>query len=178
MKTPLLAIASCLLCSAPQWAEAGPPQGGGRYAAAHGGFPAYRPGYPGYRPVYPAYRPIYPRWGAGYWGPRFGVYYGGPGYYAGPGYWGATWPYAWGAAYAAPYALAPWVVNTAPAPQVFIQQEVLPATPAPAAPTDSYWYYCTQPAGYFPYVKDCSQAWMKVVPQVPGETTTPPRLAP
>jgi hypothetical protein len=70
------------------------------------------------------------------------------------------------------------VVNAAPAPQVFIQQEVLPATPAPAAPTDSYWYYCTQPAGYFPYVKDCSQAWMKVVPQVPGETTTPPRLAP
>lgn len=180
MKPPLLAIAACLLCGLPQWADAGPPPpGGGGYAGAHGAFPAYRPGAPGYRPVYPGYRPIYPGfrpnypvWGAGYWGPRFGVYYGGPGYWAG------TWPYAWGAAYAAPYAYAPFVVNANPAPQVFVQQEALPAATAPTAPADSYWYYCTQPEGYFPYVKDCSQAWMKVVPQMPGETTAPPRLAP
>jgi hypothetical protein len=175
MKRILLAIASCLLWGVPLWAEAGPPPpGGGRFAGPHGAYPAYRPGYPGYRPIYPGYRPIYPGWGAGYWGPRYGVYYGGLGYWGGPGYWGGAWPYALGAAYAAPYAYAPLVVNAAPAPQVFVQQDAAAA----AAAADSYWYYCTQPAGYFPYVKDCTQAWMKVVPQVPGETTAPPRLAP
>jgi len=33
-------------------------------------------------------------------------------------------------------------------------------------------------AGYFPYVKDCSEPWLKVVPQAPGEQPTAPRLAP
>ena len=47
-----------------------------------------------------------------------------------------------------------------------------------AATEVSYWYYCTQPAGYFPYVKACSQAWLKVVPQAPGEQPTAPRVAP
>lgn len=136
--------------------------------------PGLRPAYPGYRP---GYRPgYYPGWNAGYWGPRGGWYYGGP------GYWGA-WPYAaaWSVglgAYAVgyPYVTTPLVVNTVSTPQVYIEQEA--AAPAPqAAPAASYWYYCTQPAGYFPYVKDCSQPWMKVVPQVPGEQATPPQLA-
>ena len=71
-----------------------------------------------------------------------------------------------------PYpAVAPLVVNTAPAPQVIVQ-------PALQTPADSYWYYCTQPAGYFPYVQNCSQPWMKVVPQVPGSNNSPPELAP
>jgi hypothetical protein len=91
---------------------------------------------------------------------------------AGPGYWGA-WPYAWGAAYAVPYAVAPYVVAAAPAPQVVVQQ---PVVAQPAA--SSYWYYCTQPAGYYPYVQNCSQPWMTVVPQVPGAPGAAPQLAP
>ena len=90
-----------------------------------------------------------------------------------PGYWGG-WPYAWGAAYALPYAVAPIVVNSAPPAQVIVQ----PAQIAQEAPATSYWYYCTQPAGYFPYVQNCSQPWMKVVPQVPGRNDSPPQLAP
>jgi hypothetical protein len=35
------------------------------------------------------------------------------------------------------------------------------AAPAPAY----YWYYCTNPAGYYPYVQNCNDAWMAVVPQ-------------
>jgi hypothetical protein len=163
---PLL-LASAALWSVATLAVAGPPpHGGGRYGGAPGAYPGAA-----FRPVYPGYRPIYPGWGAGYWGPRAGVYVGGP------GYWGA-WPYAWGAGYAVPYAVAPLVVNAAPAAQVYVQQEPAAAAPAPSLPDSSYWYYCTQPAGYFPYVQDCSHAWMKVVPQVPGATTTPPRLAP
>ncbi len=30
-----------------------------------------------------------------------------------------------------------------------------------------YWYYCTDPEGYHPYVKDCPQGWMQVVPSRP-----------
>jgi hypothetical protein len=162
MNKSQLAIAAISLGCAVPLAMAGPPPGGGR----HGGPPGAYYG-AGYRPFYPAYRPIYPGWG-GYWGPGFGVYVGGP------GYWGA-WPYAygWGAGYAWPYAVSPLVVNAAPAPQVIVQ----PAAPVPEVPATSYWYYCTQPAGYFPYVQDCTQAWMKVVPQVPGSATSP-RLAP
>ena len=111
--------------------------------------PVVYPG-PPYRPVYP-YRPYYPGWGVGYWRPGVVV--------------GTAWPYPWGV----PYAVPPLVVSTAPAPQVIVQ---------PAQPADSYWYYCTQPAGYYPYVQQCGQPWMKVVPQVPGSTSVPPRLAP
>ena len=30
-----------------------------------------------------------------------------------------------------------------------------------------YWYYCTDPEGYHPYVKSCPQGWMQVVPSGP-----------
>ena len=49
-----------------------------------------------------------------------------------------------------------------------------PARAATRAPQASgyveqtgYWYYCTDPAGYHPYVKDCPQGWMQVVPSGP-----------
>jgi len=159
MHKVLLAGATIALGCVTTLASAGPPPGPGRYVAPYPG---------GYRPFYPA-RPVYPGWGAAYWGPRAGVYVGAP------AYWGGGWPYAWGAAYAVPYAVpyavAPIVVNAAPVPQVIVQ-------PAAQAPADSFWYYCTQPAGYFPYVRSCSQPWMKVVPQVPGDNHSPPQLAP
>jgi hypothetical protein len=33
----------------------------------------------------------------------------------------------------------------------------------------SYWYYCQNPQGYYPYVKSCPAGWMKVV-----QNLTPP----
>ncbi|MBN2059833.1 MAG: hypothetical protein JW882_05385 [Deltaproteobacteria bacterium] len=33
-----------------------------------------------------------------------------------------------------------------------------------------YWYYCRDPEGFYPYVKDCNCEWLKVVPE-----TTPPK---
>ena len=164
-----------------QFASAAPPRGGGMHPGwgAGGNFHA----------AYPAYRHAYPGWRGGYWGPRHGAYYGWP------GYWGA-WPYAaavgfgvgygayaWGYPYVGTYLYTPPVVvtNTVQQPQVFIQRDDAATEPqpttAPPAPT-SYWYYCPQPAGYFPYVKDCNQQWLKVIPQAPGESATAPRLAP
>lgn len=151
-RTPLI-TASVLLGLAATAAVAGPPPR------------AWGPGY--YRPPV-VVGPVYPGWRAGYWGGYAAGYWG-------PGYWGprvvvtpgvvAPWPYALGGVYALPYAPAPVVVGAVPAP-------------APVAPEPSYWYYCTQPAGYYPYVQQCSQPWMKVVPQQPGDNSAPPQLAP
>ena len=35
-----------------------------------------------------------------------------------------------------------------------------------------YWYFCQDPQGYYPYVKNCPGGWMQVVPQM-----TPPNMA-
>lgn len=163
MKAIPLALAAASLAPLAFMANASPPPG------AYPRAPYVRPVPPIYRP---GYLPGYPGWRAGYWGPRGGWYYGGP------GYWGA-WPYAaaWGyglGGYAVgyPYVAAPLVINTVTTPQLVVEQ-----APAPAPQPASYWYYCTQPAGYFPYVKDCSQPWLKVLPQLPGEQVTPPQLA-
>lgn len=54
-----------------------------------------------------------------------------------------------------PYAYAgpPIVVAPPPAPGV---------APAPAVPDSRYWYYCSSPAGYFPYVMQCQVPWQTV----------------
>ena len=193
MKKAVLGLASAILLGI--WAQsvtAAPgsdrAQGGSRYVAgapggayAHGGY-----GYPVYsgvrRGYYGGYGGYYGGYG-GYWRPSVGIYYGGPGYYGGLGYFGGagywgSWPYAWGWGYGYPYAYpygySPAVVNSTPVPQSYIQQEAAPAQDVPAP---AYWYYCTKPAGYFPHVQGCSHAWMKVIPQAPGDSSAP-KLAP
>jgi hypothetical protein len=59
---------------------------------------------------------------------------------------------------------------------VYVQAEPAPAQ-EPRTPT-SYWYYCTDPAGYYPYVQRCKVAWTPVVPQnVPPDVANPPAVA-
>jgi hypothetical protein len=36
--------------------------------------------------------------------------------------------------------------------------------PVPTQEKQYYWYYCRHPEGYYPYVKQCPEGWMKVVP--------------
>ena len=70
-----------------------------------------------------------------------------------------------------PYYLGP----RNPPQTVVIQQPVReveyvqPPPPPPPAQTvvQQYWYYCQNPMGYYPYVKECPNGWMKVVPKVP-----------
>ena len=78
--------------------------------------------------------------------------FGGPRVAIGVGigpWWGPYWgPY--GYSYGYPYAYPPVV---APDPQLSI---------APAPPTS--WYYCDNPAGYYPYVQQCPGGWRPVAP--------------
>jgi hypothetical protein len=64
----------------------------------------------------------------------------------GPGWWGPAYSY---------YAAPPVIVQQSP--EVYVQQ-------VPQSEEPSYWYYCQNPQGYYPYVKQCPNGWMKVVP--------------
>ena len=83
------------------------------------------------------------RWGYHHPGPRF--YWGGS-FVVGPGY-----PYGY-------YAPPPVIIQQPP--PVYVQ---------PEQQEDNYWYYCRDPEGFYPYVRNCADGWMKVVPDA-----TPP----
>jgi hypothetical protein len=87
-----------------------------------------------------AYSSYYPRY---YYGPRY--------YYPAP----------------APYYYYPAPVVVAPTPPpVYVEQQPPMAT-APQQPA-GYWYYCSNPQGYYPSVQSCPQGWQKVLPQPPS----------
>lgn len=116
-------------------------------------------------------------WSHGYWGWNGGthVWYGGHWEAARPGYryYDARWLFVDGAwafypAYWEPYAVAPVVVQPAP---VIVQQPAQtvyvekPSGAAPAGMDPHFWYYCRNPAGYYPYVQSCAGGWQQVTPQ-------------
>jgi hypothetical protein len=82
----------------------------------------------------------------------------------GPLWWGWGWPYplaysyAYGYPYGYAYAYPDPVYAEAP---VYVEQ----SRPAQRELASGYWYYCTDPAGYYPYVQSCTQPWMQVAPQ-------------
>ena len=91
------------------------------------------------------------------WGINLGVplgpWYYPPYYYPYPP-WGGVPPY-------------PNVVAVPPSPPVYIEKGVEPS--GPAAPSSGYWYYCPDPQGYHPYVKECQTGWLTVLPQAPSQ---------
>lgn len=89
-------------------------------------------------------------WGPGYWGPR----YWGPRVGWGPSasvWWGPSYYYA--------------------APPVVVQQPPIYEQPAAPSQESYYWCYCQSPQGHYPYVQQCPNGWMKVVPPAnpPGQ---------
>jgi hypothetical protein len=49
---------------------------------------------------------------------------------------------------------------TVPAtPPVYIERQAV------SQPQMAYWYYCSNPQGYYPYVKNCSVNWIPVPPK-------------
>lgn len=67
-----------------------------------------------------------------------------------------------------PYYYYPPPVVVRPEPQVYIERAAPQTAPPPAPQTQNYWYYCTNPQGYYPYVKDCPGGWLHVVPTPPN----------
>lgn len=95
-------------------------------------------------------------------GPRVGV-----GLWLGPGWWG---PYYYPSYY---YPYYPYY-RTEP-PMIIQRQPEEYVQPAPEADEQEiFWYYCKNPQGYYPYVKECPSGWMKVVPSPPPPSSTPP----
>ena len=90
--------------------------------------------------------------GGHFWHPRVGVFIGAP----------LFWPWYAPAPYYDPY-YSPPVVAVPSSPPVYIEQ----GSGQTAAQQPYYWYYCSSPEGYYPYVKDCPGGWREVVPQPP-----------
>ena len=84
---------------------------------------------------------------------------------------------AWGALGLALFGTVVYLAATAPPPPrypapVYVQPPVVvtQAAPAPAPATPEYWwYYCAQPAGYYPYIQACPTGWTRVSPVPPGQ---------
>lgn len=102
----------------------------------------------------------------------FGIWIG-PGWYP---WWSEPWgypalryqpyPYSYSYSYTYPYR------RYEPPPA-----ETPPRVYEPQAPDvqqeESPWYYCQEPPGYYPYVRDCPQGWTKVAP-APEQSAPPP----
>jgi hypothetical protein len=71
-------------------------------------------------------------------------------------------------------------------PIIFVEQPQqaapLAAPSAPASTSSVTWFYCSSPPGYFPYVQNCTQPWIRVNPNamqpspaVPQRPAAPPQ---
>ena len=74
-----------------------------------------------------------------------------------------------------PYGYYPPVVVTQPAaPTVYVEQGAAPVQdsvqqpPQSSAPSND-WYYCRNPEGYYPYVRNCANGWQRVPAQPPTQ---------
>ncbi len=81
-------------------------------------------------------------------------------------------PFLWGPSpfyrsYGPDYYRAPQTVIIEREPPVYIQRQPLPQQQAQAA---TLWYYCPNPAGYYPQIPNCSEQWVPVDPR-----SLPPR---
>jgi hypothetical protein len=100
----------------------------------------------------------YGGWGYGHRGnyghSSFGFYFGAP-FYSYPYY---SYPYQY------PFYFPPAVVTVPATPPVYIQQ----SPPAAQQYPSGYWYYCNNPEGYYPYIKECPNGWQQVDPIPPA----------
>lgn len=94
--------------------------------------------------------------GGSHHGSNFRVAIGFP-FFWGPGYWPGYYPYY--DPYSYYYPAAP--IYAQPDPSMYIQQD----QPAYSQnPSQQYSYYCPDPVGYYPTIQNCTQAWLRVVP--------------
>ena len=91
-----------------------------------------------------------------------GLYFGVPYPY---GYYPYPYPYAY--PYAYPYGYYPPAVVAPAQPPVYVEQGAAPAQQAPAE--GNFWYHCSKPEGYYPYIKECPGGWQRVTPTPPSQ---------
>jgi len=110
----------------------------------------------------------------GGWGHHGGYGHGyghGYGYYGGYGYGWWGYPYWWDYPYYPYYPYYypyydPYYYEGYGRPPVLPEGVTPPAESGQQQP--SYWYFCRDPEGYYPYVKDCPGGWLTVVPREPN----------
>ncbi|HKW53981.1 MAG TPA: hypothetical protein VJO12_09830 [Stellaceae bacterium] len=56
-----------------------------------------------------------------------------------------------------------------PPPVVYAPPAIYAAPPVMVSQPTQYWYYCDNPAGYYPYVPSCPTPWRPVAPQPSGQ---------
>lgn len=118
-------------------------------------------------------------------GARVGIFIGSPAlgypYYGYPNYGYGHAPYGYAPYGYASYGYAPYgyplqgyygatttVIATPATQPVYIEQSSATnnASGNSSGPaSDGYWYYCSNPDGYYPYVKQCANGWQRVPPQ-------------
>ena len=120
-------------------------------------------------------------WAGGYWGWNGGAHVWYPGRWEperpGYRYVSSNWVFVSGEwvfnpAYWAPVVIEPAPVVLQPAPVVVQQQPAEYVEQQQVAPPQgldpNYWYYCQNPAGYYPYVQNCD-SWQQVNPTPPQQ---------
>ncbi|MBV8665270.1 MAG: YXWGXW repeat-containing protein [Burkholderiaceae bacterium] len=125
-------------------------------------------------------------WAPGYWGWSGGAHVWMEGHWEAehPGYryigarWvlvGPEWVFypAYWEPLPAPVVIAPTPIVVQQAAPVYIEQPQ-PAADLPAQFDPNFWYYCHNPAGYYPYVKECGGGWQKVTPVPTGAPSDTP----
>jgi hypothetical protein len=97
-----------------------------------------------------------------------GAYWAWPWIAAWPLYhWGFGYPYYGHYGYYGPYAAYP---PYEPAPSVYVELDPAGGAPSAAPAPKVLWYYCNEPAGYYPYVQECNSPWVKVLPPPASST--------
>ncbi|MDD5284746.1 MAG: hypothetical protein PHD54_02710 [Desulfuromonadaceae bacterium] len=92
--------------------------------------------------------------------PFAGYAYGPHGHFRGGIWIGPLWQ-PWWVPY--PYYSSPTMIIERPGTDYYMQ-------PLPEQHEEpAYWYYCRKPDGYYPYVRQCPDGWMKVVPTPPSQ---------
>lgn len=103
-----------------------------------------------------------------------GHYYGGRNYYHGgrPYYYGGSSVFLggyFGFPYYYSYPYYPYNYYYYPNPSSYrYYPDAAAEPPMYVEPREeSYWYYCNDPQGYYPYVQSCPGGWRKVIPTPP-----------
>ncbi|HYF58846.1 MAG TPA: hypothetical protein VEA81_07820 [Burkholderiaceae bacterium] len=83
-------------------------------------------------------------------------------------WYGPGWYPGWGWSAYPPVVVAPPVVVSPPPNVVYVERAPEPVDPG-AAPAAGYWYWCAEPQGWYPEVRECTNGWQPVPPRAQAQ---------